>query len=53
VAAVAGVRNDERMETVNRHYVFYLLDADGVIVEAPVPSSNFSMACVNAKKTYA
>ena len=45
VATEAGIRDDERVETVRGHNVFYLLDADGTIVEAPVTSPHFSMAC--------
>jgi len=33
-------------------FVFYLQDADGGIVEAPVTSSNFPMACFMTEKTY-
>ena len=52
VAAEAGIRDDEWVETVRGHNVFYLLDADGTIVEAPVTSFNFSMARFITKKTY-
>ena len=52
MAAEAGIRDDERVKTVRGHDVFYLQDADGGIVEAPVTSSNFPMACFMTEKTY-
>ena len=39
-------------QNLKYRFVFYLQDADGGIVEAPVTSSNFPMACFMTEKTY-